>query len=177
VDRFGFIREKLDIKILILFIIRRLPGEVGEGKLSSLILVDDGINYFDYMECLSELERTGHITIRDGKYRITAKGDRNGEAIESSIPYSVRSKAERAVSELAAEMRRNAMIGTSHVIDKNGSPIIELSLSDGMGEILSLHLLASSEEEAKTIESNFRFGAEGIYNKIIEILLEKNEEE
>ena len=175
-DKFGFIREKLDIKILILFILRRLPDEIDEGKLSSLIFIDDGINYFDYMECLTELEKTGHITIRDGRYKITPKGDRNGAAIESSIPYSVRAKAERASLELASSMRRNAMIEASHVIDENGSPVIALSLSDGMGEILSLHLLASGEEEAKIIEGNFRLDAERIYNKIVEILLDENGE-
>ena len=32
-DRFGFIHEKLDIKILILFILRRLPGVVDRETL------------------------------------------------------------------------------------------------------------------------------------------------
>jgi hypothetical protein len=32
VDRFGFIHEKLDIKILILFILQRLPKRTGRGN-------------------------------------------------------------------------------------------------------------------------------------------------
>ena len=35
-DRFGFIHEKLDIKILILFILRRLPGVVDRETLGTL---------------------------------------------------------------------------------------------------------------------------------------------
>ena len=35
-DRFGFIHEKLDIKILILFILRRLPGVVDRETLGEL---------------------------------------------------------------------------------------------------------------------------------------------
>ena len=46
-ERFGFIHEKLDIKILILFILSRLPGEVPPEVLGELCQCDDGIGYFD----------------------------------------------------------------------------------------------------------------------------------
>ena len=54
-DRFGFIHEKLDIKILILYILRRLPGVVDPETLLELCQCDGGIGYFDYSDCLSEL--------------------------------------------------------------------------------------------------------------------------
>ena len=43
-NRFGFIREKLDIKILILFILKRLTAPVDFDKLSELTMCDDGIS-------------------------------------------------------------------------------------------------------------------------------------
>ena len=46
--RLGFIHEKLDIKILILFILRRLPGEVEPETLCTLCPCDGGIDYFAY---------------------------------------------------------------------------------------------------------------------------------
>ena len=49
-DRFGFIHEKLDIKILILFILRRLPGVVDRETLGELCQCDNGIGYFDYSD-------------------------------------------------------------------------------------------------------------------------------
>ena len=57
-DRFGFIHEKLDIKILILFILRRLPGVVDRETLGELCQCDNGIGYFDYSDCLASLPRT-----------------------------------------------------------------------------------------------------------------------
>ena len=88
-DHFGFIHESRDIKILILFILRRLPGFVDPETLRELSQCDDGIGYFDYAECLSQLVTGGNIEESEEGYRITEKGARNADAVESSLPYSV----------------------------------------------------------------------------------------
>ena len=74
-ERFGFIHEKLDIKILILFILSRLPGEVPPEVLGELCQCDDGIGYFDYSDCLAELVETEHITETETGYTITSTQD------------------------------------------------------------------------------------------------------
>ena len=96
-DNLGFIHEKLDIKILILFVLRRLPGTVDPETLLEICQCDGGIGYFDYSDCLSELVMSGHITEEEDGYRITEKGARNADTVESSLPYSVRVKALRLI--------------------------------------------------------------------------------
>lgn len=170
--RFGFIHEKLDIKILILFILRRLPGTVERETLWDLCQCDDGVGYFDYSDCLSELIDTGHIDAVDGGFRITEKGARNAEAVETSLPYSVRAKAEQVLAPVAARLRRDAMITTEHYMTDSGLTA-HFALSDGAGEIIDLHVLVANEEQAKTMEKNFRISAEEIYHKIIAMMDEK----
>ncbi|MEG2525645.1 MAG: DUF4364 family protein [Oscillospiraceae bacterium] len=169
-DRLGFIHEKLDIKILILFVLRRLPAAVSFEVLSDLILIDDGFDYFDYTQCLTELIDTGHIELTDDGYKITKKGADHGDTVESSIPYSVRTKAEQMAKPLIEKMKRDALIGTSHKPLQSGGNKVRLTLSDGIGEILSLSILTSDEEQSKRIEKYFRSDAEGVYHKIIELL-------
>ena len=95
-DNFGFIHGELDTKILILYVLRRLPRPVDAQTLSDLCSFDNGVSWFDYSECLADLVDTGHVERLSGeRYLITDKGRTNGEAAETSIPYSVRMKADR----------------------------------------------------------------------------------
>ena len=169
-DRLGFIHEKLDIKILILYVLRRLPDPVSFEILSDLVMVDDGFDYFEYSQCLSELVNTGHVDHIDNCYKITKIGSEHGDTIENSIPYSVRQKAERKAKPLIEKMKRDALIKTSHETIKNGGCNVKLALSDGIGDIISLSILASDEEQAKKIEKHFRGDAENIYHKLIKLL-------
>ena len=170
-DSFGFIHEKLDIKILILFVLRRLPEVVDPETLLELCQCDDGIGYFDYAECLSELVESGHIVHEEDGYRITEKGARNADAVESSLPYSVRMKALRLLAPVEERMRRAAMITARHESGKDGCQV-ELAVSDGKGEILRMKMLCAGEDQARQIEKRFRKDAEGYYQRIMEMLTE-----
>ena len=170
-DNFGFIHEKLDIKILILFILRRLPGTVDPETLLELCQCDEGIGYFDYSDCLSELVETGHITESEEGYTITEKGARNADAVESSLPYSVRSKALRLLVPVEERLRRAAMITARHNMGEGGCTV-ELAMGDGKGDLIRLQLLCADEEQARRIEKNFRKNAEGYYQRIVGLLTE-----
>ena len=171
-ERHGFIHEKLDIKILILFILRRLPGEVDPHTLAELCQCDEGIGYFDYSDCLAELVETNHISESADGYTITEKGARNADAVESSLPYSVRSKALKLLAPIEERMRRAAMITAKHSMSEEGC-FVQLALSDGKGEIMNLRFLCADEEQARSIEKNFRRDAENYYLKITELFSEK----
>ena len=167
-DNFGFIHDKLDIKILILFILRRLPGSVDPETLLELCQCDDGIGYFDYSDCLSELVATGHIAEDEDGFSITEKGARNADAVESSLPYSVRSKALKLLAPVEERLRRAAMITARHETGENGCTV-ELAMGDGKGEVIRLRLLCADEAQARSMEKKFRKNAEGYYQQIMEL--------
>ena len=110
-DRLGFIHEKLDIKLLILFVLSRLPKPVGFDTLTDLVMVDDGFDYFEYTQCLDELVRSENVEKQGTSYQITRMGKVNEDTVESSVPYSVRLKAENKARPLVEKMKRDALIG------------------------------------------------------------------
>ena len=171
--RHGFIHDMVDIKILILFILNRLSDPVDMDTLAELTLLDSGIGYFDLAECVASLTATGHITLDGGKYSITEKGRRNGEITESSLPYSVRIKAEQTAAQIRKRTRRESMIRTSRTIRRGGGYDVTLTLSDGIGEIMHTVLFATDEKQAAALENGFREKAETVYNQLVKSILDE----
>ncbi len=165
-EHFGFIHNKLDLKLLILYVLRHLPAEIDGEKLGDLVLIDGGVGYFDYKVCLAELVNNALVSEEDGNYAITAKGARNCEILENSLPYSVRAKAGRVMTPVIDEMRRSSMILANHE-KVEGGVMVYLAISDGVGTIFDLKILAADDAQAKTIEKNFRKNAESFYNRFI----------
>lgn len=172
----GFIHEKLDIKILILYILNHLPAAVDGQTLSDLVFCDNGIGYFDYSDCLAELVDTAHITEEGGKYRITEKGSRNVNEVASSLPYSVRMKADRVTEPIAEQMRRAAMIVAQHTNTPEGGCNVHLALSGRpSGRSSPMQLLAADEAQARTMEHYFKAHAEDVYQALVRLLTESEE--
>ena len=69
------------------------------------------------------------------------------------------------------------MIRTSRKEKAEGGFQVSLSLSDGMGEMMHLDILAGSEQQAKEMEKRFRKNAESLYLRIAGILTEDPAEE
>lgn len=171
-DNFGFIREKVDIKILVLYILKHLPAPVSDSQLLELTMCDNAINYFDYTECLTELQITGHIIISEGGYVITAFGRDTLAEMESSLPYTIRMKAGSAARQAAKLLNRE--IRTEHTTRNDGSCDVFLSVSDYKGQLLRMDILAENEKQASEMEQRFRKKADAIYREIAGLLL-KNE--
>lgn len=170
-ERFGFIHDKLDIKLLILYILRHLPAEIDAEKLADLVLIDGGISYFDYKVCLAELVNTALVTEEDGCYQVTAKGSRNCEVLENTLPYSVRTKARSVMAPVIDEMRRSAMILANHEVTKSGV-MVYLAMDDELGSVFDLKILVADEQQAKKIEKSFKKNAESFYQRFVCELLE-----
>lgn len=167
-DSNGMIREELDIKILILFVLSKLSFPIEIDSLSDLCREETGVGYFDFTQCLDDLVENGNILRNeDNEYSISEKGLRNADAVFTSLPYSVRSKVLEDIEPVNEELRRQDMIRASHLCQADGICDVMLSLHDNAGKIMELSFLCADEAQAKTIEKNFKKNAEAIYMKII----------
>ena len=169
--RFGFIHEKLEIKVLILYILRRLSEGIPIDMLAELTLFDDGISYFDFSECVEELVLSGQISFKNNLYSITKKGARNAEVTEVSLPASVRQHASTAVATVRSSQNRESMIKTLHMSNDDGTCTAILSMSDGLGDVIKIELNNLSEQQAVKLENGFHKNAEKSYNALIKSIL------
>ena len=154
--RVGFIHDKLDIKFLILYISSRLIEPVGIDALTDLTMCDDGVDYFSFSECLNELVESEHMKkTEDDLYCITPRGIRNSEICESSIPYSVRIKADKNISVYNQKLKRKGLVRSNVTKRPNGTYTVTLSLSDEVDNIMSLDLMVAKEDMAKQLSDHF----------------------
>ncbi len=175
-DEHGYVLTPLELKILILFLLRRIPGEMETDELMQLCQKVGAVSYFDFVVCVDELKENGQILEEDGCCQISERGNQNAQALENSLPYSVRSHAEKYVSAAAEEIKRGGSILARHQI-QNGFCMVELGLNDGISDILHLRLLCADETQARRMERQFRRDAENFYQKVIALLDGKTDEQ
>lgn len=170
----GFIRDKLEIKFLILYIAARVIEPLPLEGMQELTMCDDAIDYFDFSVCLADLVRTEHLHLsEDNKYCITPKGLKNSEICESSLPYSVRKRAEKNIAAYNKELKRRAQVQGKVSQRENGTYTVELSLNDDVDNLMKLQLMVATENMAQDLAARFRKDPEKMYASLIETLYNK----
>lgn len=172
----GFLQDKLDIKMLELYLLARAAGPLDPDLLAELALRHDGVSYFDFAEATAELVESGNIVLEAGGYVITEKGRENSLACESSLPYSVRRHSDEALSPVNAALRRQAQVRGEKVERPDGSVTARMLLDDDSGNLLTLELLCPSPAQADKLIVSFREKPEKLYNIILSALSEEKEE-
>ena len=174
--KYGFIHDKLDIKMLILYLLDRAAGPLSPDLLAELAMAHTGVEYFDFTESTAELVESGHVELTGEGYLITEKGRANSAACESSLAYSVRSRCDSDLASVNAALRRKAQVRGEVRHTPEGTVIAHMALDDEGGNLLTLELLCPSEEQAGKLIAGFQAGPERLYHRILTQLTEHSEE-
>ena len=170
----GFISDKLEIKFLILYIAARLIEPVPFEMLQDLAMCDEGVDYFDFSQCLADLVRTEHLTCQNDLYAITAKGRENSKICESSLPYSVRMHCDDNLVKLNAVLRRAALVQTDLTPNGDGTCQARLYLADDSGPLMELKVLYPSLDQGQDLIRRFQEAPEALYHQIMGLLASKD---
>lgn len=167
----GFIHGKLDIRMLILFLMSRVIAPIDLPTLTDLALCDAGVDYFSFADSVCELVESGHLKQEGILYSITEKGRQHSAITESSLPFSVRLKSETHLAEVNARLRRAAQIRSHAEAREDGLYTVCLELDDNGGNLFTLSLLAGSESHCQAIMDRFQAAPDQVYNDLLSVLL------
>lgn len=172
--RLGFIRDMMDVKVLILYVVARLKTPANAQEIYELCYQDDKLSYFDVCTAIPELVSSGHLQEVQGNcYVITEKGKTNGEVTEDSIAYPVKERAHKAVDRFNKERRRSEFVHTELIPGENGEVIARMCYNDAHGRLMTLDLTAPSQPQAVKLTRSFQSNAEIIYNLLLSDLLDE----
>ena len=166
----GFIHDKLDIKLLVLYIMARAAAPIDFATLTDLSMCDSGVDYFQFAEAVSELVDSGHLEQREEYYAITDKGRRDGANGESSLASPVRRRCDQRLAPLNQALKRRAQV-RAEVEPRPDGAQVRLSMDDDSGPLFSLALLAPSQDEGQHIANHFLRHPDRVYNGILGALL------
>lgn len=165
----SYIHDKLDVKMLVLYLTARITEPIGFDTLTDLVM-RHGVDYFLYVEALSELVDSAHLNFDGDLYAITEKGKSTSSACETSLPPSVRQRSDQEATRINAVLRRRAQVKGERFDNADGSVTARMSLNDDRGTLLALELLCPSQEQADQLISTFQAKPEWVYNHILEAL-------
>ena len=176
-QRLGFIHDMMDVKVLILFVAARSSYPMTVQEIYELCYQDECLSYFDVCTAIPQMVDTGHLkAVDDQRYEITEKGRSDGSLIEDSIAFSVKQRAENAVSRFNRQLRRSSFIKTKLISRDNGDYSVLMSLDDEAGNLMTLELAAPNQRQAVRLSRLFEKKAEIIYNLTMTELLEEEED-
>lgn len=170
----GFIRDEADLKYLILFALRFFPYALSEADLLHVVFVDDAFGYFEFSQAFAELQQDKFVSCLESQgekqYLLTPAGSEIISEMASSLPRSVRDKAEQAALQIIAKARRDASIQASHRVNEDGTYTVELAVLDGQTKQLGLSLMVYTPRQCAIIEQNFKNHAEHIYSQVLAVV-------
>ena len=176
-QRLGFIHDMLDVKVLILFVMARVSYPVNIQQIYELSYQDDCLSYFDVCTAVPEMVKSGHLKELEGEnYEITEKGKADGSLTEDSIAFTVKQRAENAVSRFNRQIRRSSFVKTQIIPRENGDFSVIMSLDDEMGNLMTLELVAPDQRQAVRLAKLFEKKAENVYNLTMTELLADEDE-
>ena len=174
------LKEKNDIKIFILYILRHVGYPLHYATIIDLVMGDGAVKYFDFIECFVELVEAGNITRCDssaqGEYGInedfiiSPQGAAVADTLSTDLATYIREKSlKRALQYLNFEKS-----GTKVKIDirpmYDGRSQIFFSF-ERLGEtFFSLQLIADNEKQTEKMRQNLDANPENLYKGIISLL-------
>lgn len=166
----GFIHDKLDIKLLVLYILDRAAAPIDFATLTDLAMCDNGVDYFRFAEAAAELADSGHLERRGELYAVTDKGRRVCSAGESSLSPVIRQRCDRRLDPLNRALKRKAQVRARVNEQPQGFDVC-LSMDDDKGNLFSLTLLAPTREDAQRVADGFLAHPDRVYNGLLGVLL------
>ena len=175
--RLGFIHDMMDVKVLILYVAARSEYPMTMQEVYELCYQDECLSYFDVCTAIPEMVASGHLQqVDEERYEITEKGKKDGELTADSIAFTVKQRAENAVSRFNRQLRRSSFVKTQLIPRDNGDYSVVMSLDDELGNLMTLELMAPNQRQAVRLGKLFERKAEIIYNLTMAELLDEEDE-
>lgn len=164
-------------KLLILYIIKKLPDRLSENDLSYFILDEELLNYFYFKQYIQELETMGLILFDSHKkYYLSGMGEEALELFLENLSKETTEMLDLKINKFSFELKRKNSI-LANVSQEGENIYAHLQILEGHIDVLNIKLEVANRDMAQQICRNFRTEPQKIYDELLESLLNRKKDE
>lgn len=158
-------------KLLILYIIKKSKCNLSFEQLSSLILENDLMDYFTFVEYFNELKNSKFFDLDDGVVLILSDFSiQILELLEGNIDIILKEKVDNIFSSKALDLEQAEFELIPLNKDKS---IIKLSIKGSLDENFSMTFTISNNNDFEKIQENWVNKNRSIYHELVKVALNK----
>ena len=169
-------------KVLILYILNQISNGISESGLYKIISSINDVNYFYFKEVLTDLLDSKLVGIftkdeEESVLKITSEGKNALSLTIDVLPGILKLKADNVFKEEFASIASETSIVAEFIPRSEDDYIIKCRVIEKNETIFEVKTFAGSRERAKKIVANWNKNASKIYPKVLDLLLEDDNEE
>lgn len=169
-------------KVLILYLLNKLPDGIKNDNLYKIVSSANNMNYFYFQELLTDLIESNFVGSftkdEDIIVKITSDGQNALYLTKSLLPGILKLKADNVFKEELSSIAEESSIITEYIPKNEKDYTVKCKIVEKNETIFEVSTFAGSRDRAKQISDNWKNNANNIYPKILNLLLngDNNEE-
>ena len=162
-------------KVLILYILNKLQDGIKNDNLYKIVSSANNMNYFYFQELLTDLIESNFVGSftkdEDTIVKITSDGQNALSLTKSLLPGILKLKADTVFKEELANIAEQSSIITEYIPKDEKNYTVKCKIVEKNETIFEVATFAGSRDRAKQISDNWKNNANDLYPKIIDLLL------
>ena len=162
--------SRTEIGILICYIVDYVGKPFPKDDLIEIVQENGFANYFETANALSELIKYKNVEYSDSTQRclvITKNGRLIASQLNSSLPLLIRQKAAAATAKHLHKKKIEHENPVSIKRAEGGGYNVNLRITDGLRDLMSLTLFVPEITEANAVKRNFHKNPERLYSIVL----------
>ena len=169
-------------KVLILYLLNKLQNGIKSDNLYKIVSSANNMNYFYFQELLTDLIESNFVgsftNDEDTIVKITSDGQNALSLTKSLLPGILKLKADNVFKEEISSIAEESSIITEYIPKDEKNYTVKCKIVEKNETVFEVSTFAGSRDRAKQISDNWKNNANSIYPKIMDLLLngDNNEE-
>ena len=162
-------------KVLLLYLLNKLQDGIKSDNLYKIVSSANNMNYFSFQELLTDLIESNFVGSftkdEDTIVKITSDGQNALSLTKSLLPGILKLKADTVFKEELANIAEQSSIITEYIPKDEKNYTVKCKIVEKNETIFEVATFAGSRDRAKQISDNWKNNANDLYPKIIDLLL------